>query len=184
MRAGSDAHLPGAPRQDRAWRDTSWLRPASTPARRLHRVRICDQPTLSWELLRVLALHVLFDELLNLFRDMLALERHGLLAIDIHRGHRPLASTRQADANVGMLTLAWAGDDTTHHRDSHVLHARMTLAPFRHALTDVTLDLLRQFLEIRAGCTSAAGTRDDHRHECAQAHGLQNLLRDDDFIGA
>ena len=58
------------------------------------------------------------------------------------------------------------------------------LAPLRHAVADVALDLLRELLEIRAGGAAAAGAGDDHRREGAQSHGLENFLRDDHFLGA
>src|SRR4051812_45025262 len=58
---------------------------------------------------------IFVDQRLELLGDALALQRHGLLAVDIDRRDRPLARSRQADADVRLLALARAVDDATHH---------------------------------------------------------------------
>ena len=50
-------------------------------------------------------------------------------------------------------------------------------------MAQVALDVFGKALEIITGGASAAGAGHDHGREGAQAHGLQNLLRDDDFLG-
>ncbi len=54
----------------------------------------------------------------------------------------------------------------------------------RHLLAQVALDLLGHLLKEGAGGAAAAGTRGDLRGEAANAHRLQNLLRDRDLFGA
>ena len=56
--------------------------------------------------------------------------------------------------------------------------------PRRHLLAQVGLNLLRHLLEEGAGGAAAAGAGRDLRREAANAHRLQNLLRDPDFFGA
>src|SRR6185295_12520009 len=73
--------------------------------------------------------HVVVDDRLELLGDALALERHRLLAIHVDRGDRLLARPRQRDADVGELRFARAVHDATHHRDVHLLHARILRAP-------------------------------------------------------
>src|SRR5438552_15483330 len=46
---------------------------------------------------------VVLDDRLELLRDALTLERHGLAAVDVDRRHRHLVRARQADADVGVL---------------------------------------------------------------------------------
>src|SRR6202034_3901749 len=92
------------------------------------------------------------------------------------------AGAGQADADVGVLAFAGTVDDAAHHGHGHVFDAGVPLAPFRHAVADVILDLLREFLEIRAGGAAAARAGDHHRRERAQSHGLENLLGDDHFL--
>ena len=85
---------------------------------------------------------------------------------------------------LACFALARAVDHAAHHRDRHVFHAFEGFAPFRHAMADVTLDRLREFLEIGAGGAAAARARHHHRDERTQAHGLQDFLRHDHFVGA
>ena len=56
--------------------------------------------------LRVTALDVLLDQLLEFLGNMLALERHGLGAVLVDRRDRALAGAGQADADVGLLAFA------------------------------------------------------------------------------
>src|SRR4029077_13053752 len=77
----------------------------------------CTADRLDGDLLAaVLLLHVAVDDHLELLGDALALECYGLLAVDVHRGNRQLAGTRQADADVGVLRFARAVHDAAHHR--------------------------------------------------------------------
>ena len=94
-----------------------------------------------------------------------------------------LEGAGQRDADVGVLALARAVHDAAHHRHLHLLHAGVALAPHRHLLVDVALDLLRQLLEERAGRAAAAGARRDLRREVAEAQRLQDLLRDPHLFG-
>ncbi len=94
---------------------------------------------------------------------MVALQGDGLRAILVHRRYRTLARARKADANVGVLALARSIDDTTHHRDGHVLDADVLAAPLGHAMADVRLNALSEFLEIGARRAAAARAGDDHR---------------------
>src|SRR5918994_5388478 len=71
----------------------------------------------------VLVAHVAFDDGLELFRDALALERHGLAAIHVHRRHRHFAGAGQADADVRVLGFARTVHHAPHHRHAHVLDA-------------------------------------------------------------
>ena len=129
--------------------------------------------------------HVVVDDRLEFLGDALALQRHRLLAIDIDRRHRRLAGAGQRNADVGELRLARTVDDAAHHGDVHRLprpdsvRATPASAARRYAWM-----LLGQFLEDRAGGAAAARTGGDHRRERAQAHGLQDFLRDDDLARA
>ena len=79
------------------------------------------------------------------------------------------------------LRLARAVDDAAHDRDPQLLGAGMRLAPDRHLLLDVALDLLGHLLEERRGRPAAAGAGADLRQERAQAHRLEDLLGDLDL---
>ena len=57
----------------------------------------------------------------------------------------------------------------------------MRLAPDRHLLLEVALDLLGHLLEERGGRPAAARTGRDLRQERAQAHRLEDLLGDLDL---
>src|SRR3954469_2649630 len=93
---------------------------------------------------------VRFDDPLELLRDALALEGHGLLAVDVHRRHRHFAGARQADADVGVLRFAGPVDHAAHDRHPHLLDAGMGGLPHRHLRAQVALDLLREVLEYGA----------------------------------
>ena len=131
---------------------------------------------------RVVVADVVLDDRLELLGDAPALERHGLLAVDVDRRDRHLVGARQADADVGVLRFARAVDHAAHHRDLHLLDARIALLPDRHLRAQVVLDALRPAPGNRCWwCVRSPGRRVDHRREAAQAHGLQHLLRDDHF---
>src|SRR5678816_3397934 len=94
----------------------SWSKP-----RRRDGLTFCTSDRLDRDLLAaVLVLHVAIDNRLELLRDALALQRHGLLAVDVDRRDRHLARSRQADADVGVLRLTRPVDHAAHHRDAHV----------------------------------------------------------------
>src|SRR3972149_6877713 len=134
-------------------------------------------------------LHVFFSYILinddSEFRsNVFTAQGHGLFAIDVDRRSRALTGTGQADADVRQLAFARSVHHTAHHRHGHALNAFMALAPHRHLLAQMRLDALRQLLKETAGGASASGTGRHHRRERPQAHGLQNLLRDQHFPGA
>ena len=52
------------------------------------------------------ALDITLDQVLKLLGNPLALERHGFLAVFVHRRDGVLAGTRQADADIGVLAFA------------------------------------------------------------------------------
>ena len=130
------------------------------------------------------SLHVILDDGLEIFGDAVAFQRHRFCAIDIHRRDRDFAGAGQADADVGVLAFAGAVDHAAHHRHVHGFDAGILAAPDRHLGAQPVLDVLRQFLEHRAGGAAAAGTGGDQRGERAHAHDLQDFLGDLDFRGA
>ncbi len=125
--------------------------------------------------------HVIGDDLLEFLGDALALERDGLLAVDVHRRDGHFARARQADADVGHLRFARAVDHAAHDGDAHLLHAGVAGAPLRHLRAQVGLDLVGELLEVGAGRPAASRAGRHQRRERAQAHRLQDLLRDHDF---
>src|SRR5262245_21852778 len=127
------------------------------------------------------AVDVVDHHLLELGGDGRAAEGHRLLAIDEYRRRRALAGARERNADVGMLALARAVDDAAHHRDVERLDARIAFLPLRHRFVDEALDVARELLERGRGGSTAARAGRDQRHEGAEAHGLQQLLRDLDF---
>src|SRR6185436_7105444 len=131
---------------------------------------------------RIAARDVPFHELPEFLGDALALQRHGLLAVLVHRRHRPLPGAGQANADVGVLALAGAVDDAAHDGDRHVLGPHVVAPPGGHALAHVVLDALGELLEIAARRPPAAGAGDDARQEGTEPEALQDLLRDADFL--
>ena len=87
----------------------------------------------------------------------------------------------QADPDVGVLRFARAVDDAAHDRDPEVLGARMRLAPDRHLLLEIALDLLGHLLEEGRGRPATARAGRDLGQERAQAHRLEDLLGDLDL---
>src|SRR4029077_16851076 len=90
--------------------------------------------------LAVVLFDVSLDDRLELLGDALALERHGLLAVDIDRRHRHFAGARQADADVGVLGFTRSVDHAAHHRDAHFFHAGVGAFPVRHLRSQVRLN--------------------------------------------
>jgi hypothetical protein len=86
----------------------------------------------------------LLDQLFEFLGNALALERYRFRTILVNRRYRALTSPRQADADVGLLALAWSVDDTAHDRHREVLNADVGAPPFGHAPAQVRLDLLSQ----------------------------------------
>src|SRR5258706_2524196 len=125
--------------------------------------------------------NVFLDPLLELLGDSIALQRHGLHAVHIHRRYRTLARTGKRNADIRVLAFARAVDDAAHDRDVHVLDAGIALAPLRHLLAQEALNLFGELLEISAGGAAATRTSDHHRRERAQAHGLKQFLGDCDL---
>src|ERR1700675_4681903 len=105
-------------------------------------------------------------------------ERRHLLAVDEHgRGGR-LAGPRQRDADISLLRFARAIDDAAHHRDGKRLDAGIAALPFRHLGADEVLDVAGELLEGGGRGPPAAGAGRHQRHEAAEAHALEQLLRD------
>ena len=92
-----------------------------------------------------------------------------------------LERARQGDADVGVLRLARAVDDAAHDRHAQVLGARVGLAPDRHLLLEVGLDLLGHLLEERGRRAAASRTGRHLGQERAEPHRLEDLLGDLDL---
>ena len=80
-----------------------------------------------------------------------------------------------------MLGFAGAVDDAAHDGDVEGFDAGILRLPARHFLADEILDRARQFLERGRGGAAAARTGRNQRHEGAEAHGVQQFLRDLNF---
>src|SRR6516165_3135745 len=124
------------------------------------------------------ALDIINDDLLEIGGQRRTAERHGLFAVDKNRRCRLLAGARQRNADIGVFGFAWTVDDAAHHRDVEALDAWIARLPFRHRVADEALDASRELLKCSRSGTAAAGAGSDKRHECAQAQGLQQFLRD------
>src|SRR5713101_3294217 len=107
--------------------------------------RWCNFRRLSWILLR----NVIVDERLKCNGKLIisAFERDVFLSVDVNRAAWRFASARQADADVRGLRLPRTVDDAPHHREGHLFNAFILRLPDRHAVADVALDRLGQFLE-------------------------------------
>src|SRR6188768_100703 len=152
-----------------SWGRYSWSKPRSSAG-----FTFCTSDRLDGNafFLAVVFAHVAFDDGLELLGDAPALERHGLLAVDVNRRHRHFAGARQADADVRVLGFAGSVDHAAHHRDAHVLDPGIGALPDWHLLAQIGLDLVRQLLEHGAGGAPAARAGAHHRRERAQPHGL------------
>src|SRR5205823_7020167 len=127
------------------------------------------------------AFDVIDHQVLEIGRKRRAAQRGGLLAVDEYRRGRLLAGTRQRDADVGVLRFARAVDDAAHDGDVERLDAGIARLPRRHRFPDEVLDVLGELLERGRRGASAAGAGGDERHERAEAHRLQQFLRDLDL---
>src|SRR5215212_2104494 len=102
-----------------SWGRYSWSKPLSRAG-----LTFCTSNGLDRDaLLAVVLSYVSFDDRLEVLRDALALQRHGLAAVDVHRRHRHLAGSGQADADVGVLRFAGPVHHAAHDRDAQLLHA-------------------------------------------------------------
>src|SRR3954454_18111229 len=91
---------------------------------------------------RVPLRHVLVEDVDELADEAVATQRAIEAAVDEDGRHRLLEGAGQRDSDVGVLRLPRAVDDAAHDRDAQVLGTRMRLAPDRHLLLHVPLDLL------------------------------------------
>ena len=94
--------------------------------------------------------------------DPVALEGCNLLAVHIDRRGGSFAGAGEADADVGLFTLAGAVDHAAHDRDLHGRHPWVTVAPTGHPAVQVALNVLGQLLKIGAGGAAATGTGGYH----------------------
>src|SRR5579872_1254728 len=94
-------------------------------------------------LAREAARDVFLHQILELFGDMVTLERDCLLAILINGCDGALAGSRQADTDVGVLALTRPVHHAAHHCNSHVFHALIVTTPLGHAVADMRLNALR-----------------------------------------
>src|SRR5215207_2312425 len=83
-----------------------------------------------------------------------------------------------------MLRLPGPVDDTPHDGHAHLFDAGVTVAPCRHLLAEVVLNVLRHLLEEGGRGAPASGTGGHLRRKVAQSEGLKNLLRDLHLLGA
>ena len=127
---------------------------------------------------------VVFDHCLEVAGNGIAAQGHAFFAVDEDRRRRRLAGSGKTDSDIGVLALTRAVDDAAHHGHLELLDPGILLAPNRHLRAQEIVDLLGQFLERRAGGTSAAGTRRDTGHERSRTpERLQNLGGDHHFLG-
>ena len=129
-----------------------------------------------------MAVDVGLNQGLKFFRDAIALEGDRFDAIFINRSHGIFTGSWQADANIGVLAFAGSVNNATHNGNLHVLDTVINALPFRHLVPDVALDVLGELLEVGAGCPTASGACRHQRKERSETHGLENLLRHDDFL--
>lgn len=130
----------------------------------------------------VMTVDVFFDQDLEFFSNSVTFQGHGFDTVLVNRRHRILSGSRETDTNVGVLAFAGAIDHAAHYRNLHVFDALIGSLPFRHFVADMALDVLSQLLEVRAGGPSAPRASGDQRKEGTESHGLENFLRDDDFL--
>src|SRR5262249_12831698 len=85
--------------------------------------------------------HVIGDDPLEFLRDVLALERHRLLSVDIDRCDGNFPGAGERDPDVGEFRFAGPVHHAAHHRDFHRLDAGIARTPHRHLCAQITLDL-------------------------------------------
>src|SRR5690242_20231968 len=84
-----------------------------------------------------LASDVLLDDGLKFLRDAIAFQGDRLFSILVNRSDGPLAGAGEADSDVGVLALAGAVHDASHHGDGHVLDALEMPTPLGHPVPNV-----------------------------------------------
>src|SRR5271170_1393383 len=120
-------------------------------------------------------LYILVQNLLELLHNPVALQSCVELPIDIHRSLGLLKRPRQGNPDIGMLRLTWPIHDAAHHRQLQLLNTGILLLPLRHLLDKVSLNPLRQFLEVGRSSPSAPGATRHLRHKAPNPQRLQNL---------
>src|SRR4051812_37643365 len=131
-----------------------------------------------------MASYIALNQRLEFARDIVALERYRLDAVDVYRRYGIFPGPRQTDADIRMLAFARTVDDAAHHSYVHVSDAGVFLAPQWHLLAQIDLNAIGEFLKKGARSASASRACDDERRKRPQAHRLQNLLRHDHFTCA
>jgi len=99
--------------------------------------------------------------------DRVSAERRGQPPVDIHRRFRLLERAGQRNADVRVLRFPGAVHDAAHHGHLHVFDARVTVAPHRHLLAKIVLNVLGHVLEERRRRSSTSGTCGHLRREIA-----------------
>ena len=97
--------------------------------------------------------------------------------IDVHGRDWILKRAGQRNADVGVFRFTRPIDHAAHNRQLQLFNAWIFLAPYRHGLTHMTLNLLRQFLKEGAGGAAATGACRHLRRKAANVERLENLLR-------
>src|SRR5699024_6943789 len=121
--------------------------------------------------------HVVLHYFFELSSDALALECHSTLTININRGRRNLPCPRQANADIRMFAFPGTIDHATHHSYLQGFYPRVLAPPYRQLLTQLALYLLGQLVEESAAGAPTPPASHDHRSGGAQAHGVENRLR-------
>src|SRR5690606_34745154 len=104
------------------------------------------QPLFSVIGLRAIAARdVVFDNVLEFFGDMVALQGDRAFAVDEYRRDRHFTRARQADADIGVAAFAWPVDHAAHDRHIHAFDAGITGTPQRHLAPKVRLDAVGEF---------------------------------------
>src|SRR6185503_8840783 len=86
-------------------------------------------------------------------------------AVDEDRCHGLLEGSGKRNAQMRVLALAGTVHDASHHGHPELRDTGARVAPHRHLVSQVILDLLRHFLEEGAGGPAAAGTARHLRKE-------------------
>ena len=136
------------------------------------------------ELMPVALLHVVVEDDLKLFDDLVALEGGEEFAVDVDGGLGFFEGAGEGDADVGVLRLAGSIDDASHDGELELFDAGVLLLPLGHGFDEVVLDALGELLEVGGGGAAAAGAAGDLGHEAADGEGLQDLLGAADFFAA
>ena len=95
---------------------------------------------------RVVRIHVVVQDALELFGDVVAAQGYGVLAVHVYGRLGLLEGAGKGDPQVGVLRLAGAVHHAPHHRHLHLFHTRVAVAPHRHLVAQVALDVFGQLL--------------------------------------